>query len=97
MPVRWLNIFQYRSPAMPEGRCALAFESVLRMGGATPIERQRASFARATSQIELSDSVFDTWQYSIAATWLFGEKVRLRTLWAFAVPAMNWCGMTLTI
>ena len=26
------------------------------------IERQSASFARATSQIELSDSVFDTWQ-----------------------------------
>lgn len=82
---------------MSEGRCALAFESVLRMGGVTPIERQRASFARATSQIELSDSVFDTWQQGIAATWLFGEKVWLRTLWAFAVSAMNCVGMALTI
>lgn len=78
---------------MPEGLCAFAFESVLRMGGVTPIERQRESFARATSQIELSDSVFDTWQKGIAATWLFGEKVRLRTLWAFAVSAMNCVGM----
>ncbi len=97
MPVRWLNAFQYRSFAMSAGLCALAFANVFRIGGVTPIERQRASFARATSQIELSDSVFDTWQQGIAATWLFGEKVRLRTLWAFAVSAMNWCGMPLTI
>lgn len=82
---------------MSDGLCALAFGGVLRMGGVTPIERQRESFARATSQIELSDSVFDTWQKSIAATWLFGEKVRLRTLWAFAVSAMNCVGMVLTI
>lgn len=47
---------------MSDGLWTLAFESVLRMGGVTPIERQSASFARATSQIELSDSVFDTWQ-----------------------------------
>ncbi len=47
---------------MPDGLWAFAFESVLRMGGVTSIERQSALFARATSQTELSDSVFDTWQ-----------------------------------
>lgn len=45
---------------MSDGLLALAFESVLRTGGVTPIERQSASFAYATSQIELRDSVFDT-------------------------------------
>jgi hypothetical protein len=47
---------------MADGRAALAFENVLRLGTVTPIDVQSVSFAAATSQIELSDSVFDTWQ-----------------------------------
>ena len=42
-------------------------------------------------------AAFDTWQQGIAATWLFAEKVRLRTLWVFAVSAMNCVGMALTV
>lgn len=45
-----------------DGLCALAFESVLRMRGVTPIGCQRASFAYVTSQIEFKDSAFSTWQ-----------------------------------
>ena len=48
--------------AIADGRIAFAFEKVLRLGTVTPIDVQSASFAAATSQIELSDSVFDTWQ-----------------------------------
>lgn len=66
---------------MSAGLCALAFANVFRIGGVTPIDRQSVSFVCVMSQIELGDSVFDTWQQGIAATWLFGVNVRLSTLW----------------
>ena len=44
------------------GRIAFALESVLRLGTATPVDVQGVSFACAMSQMELSDSVFETWQ-----------------------------------
>ncbi len=49
------------------------------------------------SQMELGDPVFDAWQQGIAATWLFGESVRLTALCSAAAWATNRFGMALTI
>lgn len=54
MPVRWPYIRQQRPFAMADGRTALVFENVLRLGTVAPIDVQSVSFAAATSQIELS-------------------------------------------